>query len=103
LAIAAEKEKDNSVDLALLLANEAVGATKSEPTPEAQSVLLSALLANPQLQKILHGHETPVASVAFSPDSKCLASASRDKTVRLWDVDPHSWQGLRYRQPQSYP
>ena len=45
LAIAAEKEKDHSIDLALLLANEAVGATKSEPTPEAQSALLSALLA----------------------------------------------------------
>jgi conflict system STAND superfamily ATPase len=36
LAIAAEKEKDHSIDLALLLANEAVAAA-SEPTPEAQS------------------------------------------------------------------
>ena len=76
LAIAAEKEKDHSIDLALLLANEAVGATKSEPTPEAQSALLSALLANPQLKKILHGHDAIVTSVAFSPDGKRLASAS---------------------------
>ena len=53
LAIAAEKEKDHSIDLALLLANEAVGATKSEPTPEAQGALLSALLASPRLKKIL--------------------------------------------------
>ena len=39
LAIAAEKEKDHSIGLALLLANEAVGATESEPTLEAQSAL----------------------------------------------------------------
>ena len=80
LAIAAEKEKDHSIGLALLLANEAVGA-KSEPTPEAQSALFSILPANPQLKKVLDGHGSYVFSVAFSPDGKRLASASMDNTI----------------------
>ena len=81
LAIASEKEKGTRIDLALLLAHEAVeataiaridphwlvwralelasaavGASPSSPTPEAQGALLSALLTQPQLTKILRGH-----------------------------------------------
>jgi WD40 repeat protein len=34
------------------------------------------------------GHEETVFKAAFSPDSRLLATCSRDRTVRLWQIDP---------------
>ena len=34
----------------------------------------------------LSGHDKPVMSVSFSPNQKLLASGSKNKTVRIWQL-----------------
>ncbi|MFO1430694.1 MAG: hypothetical protein U1F76_11230 [Candidatus Competibacteraceae bacterium] len=59
----------------------------SHKLPDSVQNTLSELLTKPVEMNILKGHKSDVTSVAISPDNKYIASGSKDKTVRLWNLE----------------
>lgn len=59
--------------------------------PPAINAFPIATVINIVITQVLGGHEGPVSCLCFSPVQSVLASASWDRTIRLWDM-MDSWQ-----------
>jgi hypothetical protein len=57
------------------------------PPPPGGASLARKVAINPIPQAVLSGHKGPVLDVAFSPDGLKLATASWDRTARIWNTD----------------
>lgn len=71
-------------------------------TPETQTRLTLTLMEgiyNIKEKNRLIGHQSSVNIVVFSPDGQILASASHDKTIKLWDQQGRLLQTLTLSAP----
>jgi len=71
-----------SLNVSVLLAIESL---RGQFTPEAEQVLLRGLALLPRLL-LKTTYVKHIESVAFSPDSKYLATAAADGTVKIWEI-----------------
>lgn len=74
---------ESDPERALLLSLAALG--ECTPTPSARRGLMAALAAS-HLRTRLDGHTDTVRDIAWSPDGRLLATASRDGTGRIYDA-----------------
>ena len=62
------------------------GPVEASPIQKKEKDQKNDSVQQPKLSATLRGHTSYVSSVAYHPDGKTLASGSKDKTIKLWDL-----------------
>jgi len=88
LSVNAVSNLEVDPERSILLALQAVSASTAGGKPvlrEAEEALHQAVQTS-RVQLTLRGHTATVVGIAFSPDGRRIATASRDTTAKVWDA-----------------
>ncbi|MBD2481385.1 AAA-like domain-containing protein [Planktothrix sp. FACHB-1365] len=73
---------------------ESLGGVDQETTEDVEKVLKITVYSSNEFNRLI-GHQAPVLSVAMSPNDQLIATASVDKTVKIWQQDGKLLQTLK--------